>query len=44
MTETEFRYWPKDKPVPEGWEKTGTMERSHHGEWSILIKKVKDGR
>lgn len=38
--EQEFRFHPKHKPIPYGWVKTGRLEQSHHGEYSILIKKI----
>lgn len=37
--ETEFKYHPHGNPIPEGWEKTGTIETSHHGQHSVLIKR-----
>lgn len=39
MTTTEYQYWPKDKPIPDGWKKTGRMHESHHGVYSIIIKR-----
>lgn len=37
-----FRYWPKNKPIPDDWIKVGRMEQSHHGEWSVIIMKVRE--
>lgn len=39
---TEYRYHPKNDPIPKGWEKTGDLENTHHGHHSILIKKIKE--
>ncbi len=39
---TTYQYWPKNKPIPSGWVKTGKMEDSHHGEWSIIIMETKE--
>ena len=33
------QYWPKDKPIPEGWHYVGDFGGSHHSHYSILIKK-----
>jgi hypothetical protein len=27
----ELRYWPKDKPIPEGWVYHDGLEGTHHG-------------
>lgn len=36
--ETEYRYLPHGKPIPEGWEATGDLHNSHHGNHAVLIK------
>lgn len=38
--ETEFRYWKRGIPVPPGWEDTGCLEETHHGQYSTLIRRV----
>ena len=34
-----MRYWPKDKPIPDGWYEIESFRQSHHFYYSILIKK-----
>lgn len=34
------RYWPKHKPIPEGWVLKNDLLNCHHGEWSVLIEKT----
>lgn len=33
-----FIYWPKDRPIPNGWEDTGALALTHHGAYSRLIR------
>ena len=33
-----FYYWPKDRPIPQGWEDTGALALTHHGAYSRLIR------
>lgn len=35
-----YKYWPKHKPIPDGWVECGNMHLTHHGEYCILIKRV----
>jgi len=35
------QYWPKDKPIPEGWVLANDMAGTHHGVYSVLIRKEK---
>jgi hypothetical protein len=35
-----LKYHPKHKPVPKGWIVVNDMQSTHHGEYSVLIKKV----
>lgn len=39
MSVTEYQYWPKNKPIPEGWVATMGLHETHHGRYSILIKR-----
>lgn len=40
MTST-YRYWPRDKPIPDGWEHVpGALEGCHHGRHAILLREV----
>ena len=41
MTETTLKYWPKDKPIPDGWELARTFD-NHHGEYSVLIREKQE--
>ena len=34
-----FQYWPRHKPIPEGWRDTGS-DLAHHGTYSILIEEI----
>jgi|TARA_Y100000310_G_scaffold179038_1_gene179014 hypothetical protein len=36
-------YWPKNKPIPKGWEFAATLGNGNHGHYSILIKKTGEG-
>lgn len=40
MQETVVQYWPKGKPLPEGWELVNSLEDCHHGVYSVLIRQV----
>lgn len=42
MIDREFKYWPKREPIPAGWQKTGQMEQSHHGRYSIIIERISE--
>ena len=35
-----FQYWPKDKPIPDGWILARDMRDTHHEQYSILIKQI----
>lgn len=38
---TTVQYWPKSKPIPDGWaHDVGALEGTHHGYYSILIVKI----
>lgn len=37
-----YRYWPRHKPLPPGWQICPGMERTHHGIYSVLIKRIAD--
>jgi hypothetical protein len=39
-----FRFWPKKKPIPEGWEVTDDFEGCHHYEHAVIIRKLKASR
>lgn len=34
------KYWPINKPIPEGWVLKNDLSECHHGEWSVLIEKL----
>lgn len=40
MKEREMKYWPKDKPIPEGWLLVNDLSGCHHGAFSVLIEKI----
>ena len=40
MKEHELQYWPKDKPIPEGWKLVDDFADIHHGAHAVLIEKV----
>jgi uncharacterized protein YbdZ (MbtH family) len=40
MTEETLRYWPKDEPIPEGWELVSDLSGTHHGEYAVLIRQT----
>jgi hypothetical protein len=42
VSEILYQYWPKNKPIPEGWVATMGLHETHHGRYSILIKRVED--
>lgn len=47
MTEDEtfivVRYWPRDKPIPDGWQLAhGILEDTHHGAHAVMITQVSD--
>lgn len=35
-----IRYWPHDKPIPEGWVKCGEFISQPHASYSILIEQL----
>lgn len=37
----ELRYHPKGAPVPKGWERTGALVDSHHGEYADILARAK---
>lgn len=37
-----LRYWPKNKPIPDGWVLANDMAGTHHGLYSVLIKQIID--
>lgn len=34
---TPHKYWPKNKPIPVGWEIVDTLAETHHGKYVVLI-------
>jgi hypothetical protein len=36
-----LRYWHKARPIPPGWELASDLADCHHGEYAIIIRKVK---
>lgn len=42
--EKTYRYHPKDKQVPEGWEIANNFAGLHHGIYSVLIRQKEDHR
>lgn len=43
MTDGTFMWWPRFKPVPEGWEYAGDGPRVHHEFWSVLLRRIDGG-
>ena len=37
--EISIQYWPKNKPIPEGWVQHNGLGGTHHGHYSIFIVK-----
>ena len=37
--EITIRYWPKNKPIPEGWTTHEGLNGTHHGTYSVLLVK-----
>lgn len=35
----ELRYWPKDAAIPDGWEMVNDLSGTHHGNYSVLIRR-----
>jgi hypothetical protein len=35
----ELRYWPHNKPIPEGWERHDGLDDTHHGDHACLLVK-----
>ena len=35
-----FRYWPRTKAIPKGWEFVSDFGNSSHARYSILIRKI----
>ena len=40
MSEETLRYWPKQEPIPDGWQLVSDLAGTHHGNYSVLIRKV----
>lgn len=34
------KWWPKNKPIPDGWRLIVPQRISHHSQWSVLIEKI----
>ena len=37
----EYRYHKVNTPIPTGWELAHDLQDSHHGRYSVLIKRIK---
>lgn len=44
MPDVELRYWPLNKPIPEGWVRHDGLDDTHHGAYSTFIVKRNGGR
>lgn len=40
MTEATLRWWPKNKPLPDGWRESANTHPCHHDHWSRLIEEI----
>lgn len=37
-----FKYWPKDKPIPEGWVIADDLSGTSHGKYSVIIEQTEN--
>ncbi len=35
-----YKYWPKQKPLPDGWIMVDELAGTNHGRYAVLIKWV----